>query len=164
MEHLHLGIELRNTEQAINDRITEIGALHEGLHGVVIGDDEFAEKRLARGDDHGDMIQTGAFPHRVGLLPLPCVVIHTTEFSLPQRRDYFSNSGAKVRKNPHIRKRKMQIYMKCRQLDDVIRRRAEMEMSSTIRRNTKKRDCAGVGMSAASRRNTKKSGNGDAVK
>ena len=123
MEHLHLGIELRNTEQAINDRITEIGALHEGLHGVVIGDDEFAEKRLARGDDHGDMIQTGAFPHRVGLLPLPCVVIHTTEFSLPQRRDYFSNSGAKVRKNPHIRKRKMQIYMKCRQLDGVIQRR-----------------------------------------
>ena len=96
MEHLYLGIELRYTEQTINDRVTKIRALHEGLQGVVVGDNEFAEKRLARGDDHGDMIQTGAFPHRVGLLPLPCVVIHTTEFSLPQGRDYFSNSGAKV--------------------------------------------------------------------
>ena len=123
MEHLNLGIELRNTEKAINDRIAEIRALHVGLQGVVVGDDEFAKKRLARGDYHSDMIQAGAFPHRVGLLPLPCVVIHTTEFSLPQGRDYFSNSGAKVRKNPHIRKRKMQIYMKCRQLDGVIRRR-----------------------------------------
>ena len=163
MEHLYLGIELRYTEQTINDRVTKIRALHEGLQGVVIEDDEFAEKRLTRGDDHGDMIQTGAFPHRVGLLPLPCVVIHTTEFSLSQGRDYFSNSGAKVRKNPHIRKRKMQIYMKCRQLDgviqrreiarawecrqlaDVIRRRAEMEMSSTRRRNTKKRNRSGRG-------------------
>ena len=173
MEHLYLGIELRYTEQAINDRITEIGALHEGLHGVVIGDDEFAEKRLARGDDHGDMIQTGAFPHRVRLLPLPCIVIHTTKFSLPQRCDYFSNFGAKVRKNPHILKSKMQIYMKCRQLDGVIQRReivrawecrqladvirrAEMEMSSTRRRNAKKGDCAGVGISSTRRRNSKK--------
>lgn len=39
-------------------------------------------------------------------------------------------------------------------------------MSSTRRRNTKKENCAGVGMSAASRRNTKKrnrSGRGDVV-
>ena len=136
MEHLHLGIELRNTEQAINDRITEIGALHEGLHGVVIGDDEFAEKRLARGDDHGDMIQTGAFPHRVGLLPLPCVVNHTTEFWC---------KGTK--KSAHTQEKNADLY----------------EMPSTRRRNSKKGDCAGVGMSAASRRNMKKSGNGDVV-
>lgn len=36
-------------------------------------------------------------------------------------------------------------------------------MPSTRRRNSKKGDCAGVGMSAASRRNKKKSGNGDIV-
>ena len=158
MEHLHLGIELRNTEQTINDRIAEVRALHESLQGVVIGDDEFAEKRLARGDDHGDMIQAGAFPHRVGLLPLPCIVVHTTEFSLPQGRDYFSNSGAKVRKNPHIRKRKMQIYEKCRQLDGVIQRREIArawgcrQLDDVMRRrDTEKR----AEMSAASRRNSK---------
>lgn len=139
MEHLYLGIELRYTEQTINDRVTKIRALHEGLQGVVVWDDEFAEKRLTRGDDHGDMIQTGAFPHRVGLLPLPCVVIHTTEFWC---------KGTK--KSAHTQEKNADLY----------------EMPSTRRRNSKKGDCAGVGMSAASRRNTKKrnrSGRGDVV-
>ena len=97
LEQFDLGVSLGDMGEVVNDGSAEFGALHVGLHGVIVGDDEFAEKRLARGDYHGDMIQTGAFPHRVGLLPLPCVVIHTTEFSLPQGRDYFSNSGAKVR-------------------------------------------------------------------
>ena len=107
MEHLHLGIELRYTEQTINDRIAEIRALHEGLHGVVIGDNEFAEKRLARGDDHGDMIQTGAFPHRVGLLPLPCVVIHTTEFWCKgtKKSAYTQEKNADLYEMPSTRRR-----------------------------------------------------------
>ena len=137
MEHLHLGIELRNTEKAINDRIAEIRALHVGLQGVVVGDDEFAKKRLARGDDHGDMIQTGAFPHRVGLLPLPCVVIHTTEFWC---------KGTK--KSAHTQEKNADLY----------------EMPSTRRRNTKKIYREAGGLSATSRRNTKKknrSGRGD---
>ena len=158
MEHLYLGIELRNTEQTINDRIAEIRALHEGLQGVVVWDDEFAEKRLTRGDDHGDMIQTGAFPHRVGLLPLPCVVIHTTEFWCKgtKKSAHTQEKNADLREMPPTRRRNSK-------KGDC----ASVRMSATSRRNAKKiyREVGG-GLSATSRRNTKKrnrSGRGDVV-
>lgn len=91
MQHLYFGVERRDSEQPINDRITKIRTLNEGFGGVLFGDLKRAEERLAAGYGEGNMIERGAFPCFAGHLPMPCVMII--------RHNYIRNRAQRYEKN-----------------------------------------------------------------
>lgn len=67
-------MSLGNLGEVVNDGFAELGALHVGLHGVVVGDDEFAQQGGA-GRYHKDhVVDADAAPSAAVLLPMPIVV------------------------------------------------------------------------------------------
>lgn len=76
LEQFDLGVALGDLGEVVNDGFAEFGALHVGLHGVVIGDDEFAQQGGA-GRYHKDhVVDADAAPSAAVLLPMPSVVCH----------------------------------------------------------------------------------------
>ena len=76
LEQFDLGVSLGDLGEVVNDGFAEFGALHVGLHGVVIGDDEFAQQGGA-GRYHKDhVVDADAAPSAAVLLPMPSVVCH----------------------------------------------------------------------------------------
>ena len=89
LEQFDLGVSLGDLGEVVNDGFAEFGALHVGLHGVVVGDDEFAQQGVS-GRYHKDhVVDADAAPSAAVLLPMPSVVCHVRQISLPQGRDYF---------------------------------------------------------------------------
>ena len=92
LEQFDLGVSLGDLGEVVNDGSTEFGALHVGLHGFVVGDDEFAQQGVA-GRYHKDhVVDADAAPSSAVLLPMPSVVCHVRQF------------GAKLHKKSEIRK------------------------------------------------------------
>ena len=76
LEQFDLGVALGDLGEVVNDGFAEFGALHVGLHGVVVGDDEFAQQGVA-GRYHKDhVVDADAAPSAAVLLPMPSVVCH----------------------------------------------------------------------------------------
>ena len=99
LEQFDLGVSLGDLGEVVNDGFAEFGALHVGLHGVVVGDDEFAQQGVA-GRYHKDhVVDADAAPSAAVLLPMPSVVCHVRQISLPQGRDYFFEILAQRYKN-----------------------------------------------------------------
>ena len=88
LEQFDLGVSLGDLGEVVNDGFAEFGALHVGLHGVVVGDDEFAQQGVA-GRYHKDhVVDADAAPSAAVLLPMPSVVCHVRQI-LAQRYDFF---------------------------------------------------------------------------
>ena len=72
-------MSLGDLGEVVNDGFAEFGALHVGLHGVIVGDDEFAKQRFA-GRYHKDhVVDADAAPSAAVLLPMPSVVCHVRQ-------------------------------------------------------------------------------------
>ena len=79
LEQFDLGVALGDLGEVVNDGFAEFGALHIGLHGVVVGDDEFAQQGVA-GRYHKDhVVDADAAPSAAVLLPMPSVVCHVRQ-------------------------------------------------------------------------------------
>ncbi len=79
LEQFDLGVSLGYLGEVVNDGFAEFGALHVGLHGVVVGDDEFAQQGVA-GRYHKDhVVDADAAPSAAVLLPMPSVVCHVRQ-------------------------------------------------------------------------------------
>ena len=79
LEQFDLGVALGDLGEVVNDGFAEFGALHVGLHGVVVGDDEFAQQGVA-GRYHKDhVVDADAAPSAAVLLPMPSVVCHVRQ-------------------------------------------------------------------------------------
>lgn len=92
LEQFDLGVSLGDLGEVVNDGSAEFGALHVGLHGFVVGDDEFAQQGVA-GRYHKDhVVDADAAPSAAVLLPMPSVVCHVRQI------------GAKLHKKSEIRK------------------------------------------------------------
>ena len=88
LEQFDLGVSLGDLGEVVNDGFAEFGTLHVGLHGVVFGDDEFAQQGVA-GRYHKDhVVDADAAPSAAVLLPMPSVVCHVRQI-LAQRYDFF---------------------------------------------------------------------------
>ena len=80
LEQFDLGVALGDLGEVVNDGFAEFGALHIGLHGVVVGDDEFAQQGVA-GRYHKDhVVDADAAPSAAVLLPMPSIVCHVRQF------------------------------------------------------------------------------------
>ena len=76
LEQFDLGVSLGDLGEVVNDGFAEFGTLHVCLHGVVVGDDEFAQQGGA-GRYHKDhVVDADAAPSAAVLLPMPSVVCH----------------------------------------------------------------------------------------
>ena len=92
LEQFDLGVSLGDLGEVVNDGSAEFGALHVGLHGFVVGDDEFTQQGVA-GRYHKDhVVDADAAPSAAVLLPMPSVVCHVRQF------------GTKLHKKSEIRK------------------------------------------------------------
>ena len=79
LEQFDLGVSLGDLGEVVNDGFAEFGALHVGMHGVVFGDDEFAQQGVA-GRYHKDhVVDADAAPSAAVLLPMPSVVCHVRQ-------------------------------------------------------------------------------------
>ena len=111
LEQFDLGVSLGDLGEVVYDGFAEFGALHVGLHGVVVGDDEFAQQGFA-GRYHKDhVVDADAAPSAAVLLPMPSVVFHVRQI-LAQRykkiRTYARGRRKKSRKMPSTRRRNFQ--------------------------------------------------------
>ena len=73
LEQFDLGVSLGDLGEVVNDGFAEFGALHVGLHGVVVGDDEFAQQGFAGGYHKDHVVDADAAPSAAVLLPMPSV-------------------------------------------------------------------------------------------
>lgn len=89
LEQFDLGVSLGDLGEVVNDGFAEFGTLHVCLHGIVVGDDEFAQQGVAGGYHKDHVVDADAAPSVAVLLPMPSVVCHVRKISLPQGRDYF---------------------------------------------------------------------------
>ena len=88
LEQFDLGVAFGDLGEVAYDGFAEFGALHVGLHGVIVGDDEFAQQGFA-GRYHKDhVVDADAAPSAAVLLPMPSVVCHVRQI-LAQRYDFF---------------------------------------------------------------------------
>ncbi len=79
LEQFDLVVSFGDLGEVVNDGFAEFGALHVGLHGVIVGDDEFAQQGVA-GRYHKDhVVDADAAPSAAVLLPMPSVVCHVRQ-------------------------------------------------------------------------------------
>ena len=79
LEQFDLGVAFGDLGEVAYDGFAEFGALHVGLHGVIVGDDEFAQQGFA-GRYHKDhVVDADAAPSAAVLLPMPSVVCHVRQ-------------------------------------------------------------------------------------